>query len=226
MRKDTHDDMTPRSIDNRAITEYAEHEFVEWIYSDAGPIDHVGVPPLMSGPASVRLRVEPEPLGMRRGQFGDVDSLVIPRGTPSLARAIEFKIVKVRDAVFDGAPPNKMNDLARGVNQSNALAEAGFAWIWLSVVVQTDTSRRLTPSTQYMSAPPSVLDAVADRIPLDRLHKDVGVYMNEVAGPSLEYRSCGGRIIRIARQRDQNQVMTRAIEAYFKRTPAPVRWLE
>ncbi len=203
--------------ETRPLGEAPEAELIDWVYRR--PVDHVGVPPLTSPPIRVRLRVPPLELGLQASAFGDVDALLLQDSKEQESRAIEFKRVKVSDRAFDTLLPNKLQELSKAVDQANRLAAAGFAWVWISVVVLTDTTLRATSTNPYVTAPPSLLEMTRTAIPLNKLRPEVGVYINEIAGPSADYRSLGGSILRNATPRVQPATLSDAIRKYFDRTP-------
>jgi hypothetical protein len=181
---------------------------------------HVAVPPSIRSQYEYRLRVSPAQLQLGAEAFGDADALLIELRSPHRASAVEFKRVKVSASSFQTGRLNKLNELTKAVYQANALYAAGFAHVWMTVVIVADT-RVLTGGAGYGSIPGPMVREVVDAIPFAELALGVGVTVCEIVQVSdqpANFRGmAGGQLIRTAIEREQPAILTAAIGDLFSR---------
>jgi len=162
--------------------------------------------------------VTPGALGLTGPTFGDADALLIEAGSPSRASAVEYKRVKVSQDSFATGELNKLAELKKAVFQANALHSAGFAYVWLIVIIVSDT-RSLTGGLGFGFTPQSYIQKVIDSIPVAELTDGVGVVVSQIEQvsdrPANERGMAGGRIVRVAVEQKQSSEMTAAVERIF-----------
>jgi hypothetical protein len=182
----------------------------------------IGVPPQTAYPVVWKLEVTPAELGLPRAAFGDVDALVVRPGLPEQARAVQFKRVKVQASSFTTGRVNKLPALTRLVHQANALRDAGFAFVWATVVVVADMRTQVPARGLFPSSPRNLMDQVYAAFPLDRLHPDIGVSICEIDqvsdAPAHHRGGAGSHMLRGATFQPQPAALTASIEEMFSRT--------
>jgi hypothetical protein len=156
--------------------------------------------------------------------FGDADALLVPNGTPELARAVEFKRVLMPSTSFATIQPNKLQELRKGVAQANRLSSAGFAVVWLSVLVVVDSRGMTTRTGGYLAASRPMMDAVYNALPLSDLDHSVGVTVYELTQcfdrPLEKSGMVSGNIVRMGLTKPQPQTLTDGIERYIASRPS------
>jgi hypothetical protein len=202
-----------------SVVDIEEDKLVELLYQQFGPWRHMAIPPLTSGPIAVRLRVRPEQLGLDRRAFGDIDALLLERDDCSHPRAIQYKRVKVTGATFATGLVNKLHEVKKAIAQTNAIVDAGFAYVWLEIMVVTDARLLAGGRYIYLSAPMDIMDKVISAIPMSDLRPQAGVVITEIAQsidrPVTETGSYGGRMLRAAVLQPQPASLTASIAEFF-----------
>lgn len=198
-----------------------EAQLVSAVFADWLLCSSVGIPPQTDGPVSHRLEVRAAELELPERAFGDADALVVPRRDFTQTRAIEFKRVKISTKNLRQGRPSGLGKLRKAVAQANALQQAGFAFVWLNVIVVADV-RELTKGVGFAGAPMSLIAQVYDSIELVRLHPHVGVTVYEITQVSNEPANrrggAGGHMLRSAIFHSQPPTLTASLERYFART--------
>jgi hypothetical protein len=193
------------------------------IFADQILASRVGVPPSICCPYEYRLCVRPEALELPRTSFGDCDALVIETGTPCRASAVQFKRVKVSASSFRTGLLNKLGEFPKAVRQANELHAAGFANVWLTILVVTDL-RSLSDASSRRFTPRSMMEEVISAIPLPELARDIGVTVCEITQVSntpMAWRGgSGGTLVQSITERTQPLPLTDAITGLFSGAPA------
>jgi hypothetical protein len=222
------------TLQTESILKAPEHTLLQLLYGELRLMKsieaerlptHVALPPKTPWPCKVYLGVKPSDLELKHEFFGDADSVLVPITEPTATTAIEFKRIRITNATFDTGMPGGLQELKKAVRQGNALAQAGFAYVWVTVLVVTDSPERRTPEKKYVPPPGAVMRAVESSIPVDCLNPVVGLYITEITQPVdrpvLEEGVFGGNLIRPARRQQQPDHLTAAIQ----RLPASLRVL-
>lgn len=193
-----------------------EHELVEQMFADLPCFQHVAVPPQTPWPFEHRLRVEIQSLLGPGTPTGDVDALIVPTGMAAHARAVEFKRILTPARAFATRQPSKLQELRKAVLQANRLAEIGFAYPWLAVLVVADT-REITQGVGFLAPDRQLMDLVRTAIPTAELHPRVGLVINELTQcfdrPLGLAGMQGGSLIRMPQASAQPERLTSAIAA-------------
>ena len=167
--------------------------------------------------------MRPEQLGLPRNTFGDCDALLIKAGAPDIASVVQFKRVKVSESSFKTGQLNKLGELPKAVGQSNELHSAGFANVWLTILIVTDL-RSLPDARSRRFTPPSIVADVIAAIPLAQLAPEIGVTVCEITqmadGPTGWRGGSGGTLAQCVTQRAQPPELTKAIARLFSDAPA------
>jgi hypothetical protein len=165
-----------------------------------------------------RLQVAPGQIGLPAKAFGDIDALVLSKGEAAAARAIQYKRVKITASTFLTRQPNKLQELAKAVHQTNALALVGLAYVWLQVIVVTD-AREHAAGSYLVAAPQDLISRVHSALPMSELDERAGVVVTEIVQsidrPVHETGGFGGKIVRLAQPQKQPESLTQAIAALF-----------
>lgn len=202
-----------------SIATIAEAQLLDLIYSDVEFFSAITVPPLTPGPVEYRLRVQPAAVGLPNTAFGDVDSLLLSQSDAASARAIQFKRVKITADTFHTGQPNKLPELDKVVRQANALVNAGFAIVWVAVIVVVDARQATGGQFQLVSGLGSLVDLIKQSVPMCQLDPSAGAYLLEVIQPVdkpfNESGMFGGQVLRAAKQRPQPAALTAAIARLF-----------
>jgi hypothetical protein len=82
------------------------------------------------------------PLNGAKRAESDIDILSCPKLRPDLATAIQVKRIKVDANALNTGQPNKINDLKKGIKQSNLLADLGFHQVYFYVFIVVDSRER------------------------------------------------------------------------------------
>ena len=203
-------------MDAESAARIPEHELVETLFSDLRAFEHVAVPPQTPSPFDTRLRVGFRALLGRSAPEGDVDALLVPRGRPAQARAIEFKRVLMPAKAFATRQPNKLQELRKAVRQANSLAALGFGHSWLAILVVADT-RELTRGVGFLAPDLELMNLVRAAIPLPDLDPSVGLVINEITQcfdrPIGLAGMQGGSLVRLPTSKAQSDRLTAAIGA-------------
>jgi hypothetical protein len=202
------------------LIDIPESQLVRAIYDDRLLIGSVGIPPQMRWPVQFRLGVLPAQLRLAPSAFGDADGVLLESHNAHLARAVEYKRVKISANSYHTGQINKLQELAKAAHQANALHRAGFAFVWLTIIVVADT-RPLTGGQGFAAPPGEMIARVRDAIPLSDLAPAVGVSVCQVAQvsdrPANERGGAGGQMLRGAMQQVQPPALTGAIADLFSR---------
>jgi hypothetical protein len=178
----------------------------------------VAVPPSIRDAYDYRLCVRPDLLGLERTAFGDADAVLIERGKPECASAVEFKRVKVSQASLLTDEINKLGELGKGVRQANSLYNAGFANVWLTVIVVADT-RSADGGSAFRFTPYRLVQKVVKAVPLAELNPAVGVTVCEITQvsdrPANWRGGSGGQILQMAKAQHQSPQFTAAVAGLF-----------
>jgi len=195
-----------------------ETPLVRDVFADQILSRTVGVPPSIRAAYDYRLCVRPDSLGLEPSAFGDADAVLIERGRPECASAVEFKRVKVSQASLVTDEVNKLGELRKGVRQANSLHTAGFANVWLTVIVVADT-RPADSISSFRFTPYQLVQRVIDAIPLTQLDPGVGVTVCEITQvsdrPANWRGGSGGQILQMAKEQNQSLQFTAAIAGLF-----------
>jgi hypothetical protein len=201
-----------------SVADIPEDELVAFLWDWAGPWRRIAMPPATESPMVERLQVTPSQIGLSTEAFGDIDALVLSKGDAAGARAIQYKRVKITASTFLTREPNKLQELAKAVHQTNALATVGLAYVWLQIIVVTD-ARAHAGGSYLVSAPQDLIDRVHSALPLSELDERAGVVITEIVQsidrPVHETGGFGGKIVRLAQFQEQPESLTEAIAALF-----------
>ena len=182
----------------------------------------IGVPPSICQPYDHRLCVSPQVLGFPETAFGDCDALLIEKGSPQRASAVQFKRVKVSVSESGEWKLNKLGALPKAVQQANELHAVGFAHVWLSVLVVTDL-RALADASARRFTPPPMIERVIAAIPLRDLATEVGVTVSEITqiatSPSQWRGGSGGNLVQSITEQSQPSLLTEGIAELFSVRP-------
>jgi hypothetical protein len=199
------------------LIEAHESPLVRDVFADQILSRTVGVPPSIRDEYDYRLRVTPGALGLATAAFGDADAILIERGKPQRASAVEFKRVKVSQVSLLTEEINKLGELPKAVRQANALYDAGFGAVWLTVIVVADL--RSPYGNIFRFTPGKLVQRVKEAIPLGDLNPAVGVTVCEitqVADRPANWRGgSGGQILQMAIERDQPLELTSGVVSLF-----------
>jgi hypothetical protein len=199
------------------LIEAHESPLVRDVFADQILSRTVGVPPSIRDDYDYRLRVSPAALGLPAAAFGDADAVLIERGKPQRASAVEFKRVKVSQASLLTEEMNKLGELPKAVRQANALYDAGFGAVWLTVIVVADM--RSADENAFRFTPGKLIQRVKEAIPLGKLNPAVGVTVCEITQvsdrPANWRGGSGGQILQMAIERDQPAEFTSAVASLF-----------
>jgi len=180
------------------LVEAHESPLVRDVFADQILSRTVAVPPSIRDVYDYRRCVSPVALGLPPTAFGDADAILIERGKPQRASAVEFKRVKVTQASLVTEEINKLGELPKAVRQANALSDAGFAAVWLTVIVVADM--RSPDGSALRFTPGKLVQRVKEAIPLSKLNPSVGVTVCEITQTSdrpANWR--GGSVVRFYR---------------------------
>lgn len=157
------------------------------------------------------------PLGELTGPYqGDVDILLSVPGAHQEATAIEVKRVK-----YSGAPlkRNKLNSLAKGVDQANRLASLRFWQVYLYVIVVVDSRLQNAGKLTYDGLSLEMAQDLEEAISPFGLDERVGMIHLDYEQPmDCEPLTCGAggaRVIRLARAAAQRNEVTAWVAAQF-----------
>lgn len=188
------------------------------IFADNVLVRSVGKPPSIRSRYEFRLCVTPQALGLVSKAFGDADAILIETGHPDRSSAVEFKRVKISPSSFKTGELNKLKELRKAVRQANALHSAGFAHVWLTVIIVADV-RPITNGTGFSFAPQEMVQRVINAIPPSKLANEVGVTVCQIAQvsdqPANFCGTAGGEIMRSATERAQSNRLTAAVAQLF-----------
>lgn len=202
-----------------SILSIPEHDLVALLFDDLRTFHSVAIPPQAPWPAHVRLRVCPPSLGLDPAAFGDADALLVPHGGVHLTRAVEYKRVLIPAHAFETLQPNKLQELSKGVAQANRLACAGFAVVWLCVLVVVDSRELTRPTGGYLAASGRMMETVYNALPIGDLVLSVGVVVYELTQcfdrPLTQSGMLGGRILQMAAQNSQPPELTAGIARFI-----------
>lgn len=194
-----------------------ESPLVRDVFADQILSRTVGVPPSIRNEYDYRLCVSPLRLGLPPAAFGDADAVLIELGRPQRASAVEFKRVKVTQASLLTEEINKLGELPKAVRQANALYDAGFGAVWLTVIVVADM--RSPDGSAFRFTPGRLVQRVKEAIPLERLNPAVGVTVCEITQTSdrpANWRGgSGGQILQLATERGQHVDLTSGVASLF-----------
>lgn len=133
---------------------------------------------------------------------GDVDILLANADDFSDAVVFQVKRVKITLDTLRAGAPNRLGDLARGVQQANLMADIGFAQVYLWVIIAVDARSANNGRITYDGAPIDMIDTICSAIPLDALAPMIGVEVIQLTQPMdhepLTVGSAGGHLIRLA----------------------------
>lgn len=205
------------------LVETPEHDLVRAIFADQILLQGIGVPPQMGGPLDFRLRVTPSDVGLPLEAFGDADAVLVQEQQYELARAVEFKRVKISARGLRSGTVSKLPALTKAVHQANALQAAGFAFVWITVVVVADM-RPVTGGTGYAAPPLALIEQVRSYLPLREITPEIGVSICEITQvsdrPANERGGAGSHMLRNAVHCAQPAQLTRGLAALFARVAA------
>lgn len=201
-----------------SIVDVPEEKLVEFLHEPMSPWRQIAIPPLTEWPVTVRLRVRPAKLGLPPGAFGDIDALVVSKGDAAAARGVQYKRVKVSPSTFRTGQPNKLQELRKAAEQTNALVRLGLAHVWLVVIVVTD-AREHSGGRYLVATPREVLDRVYEELPLKSLNENAGLVVAEIVQsvdrPFEDTGGGGGHMVRPARLQAQPGSLTASINDLF-----------
>lgn len=152
---------------------------------------------------------------------GDIDVLISATPHHENALAIEVKRVKVGAEAFHTGMPGKLQNLRRGVQQANLLAQLQFSRAMLLIVVVTDGRERDGLNFAFRGAETRALRQAIDGFPgREKLAPKVGLAFVELTQPiDKDIADAGGIGIRIARPPTmvtQPESLSSAVRALFK----------
>jgi hypothetical protein len=210
--------VTTSAIGFDRLIEIPEEDLVKAVFADNLLLRSVGIPPSIRSSFCFALGVAPQQVGLSAGMFGDADALLIEQNQPGRASVIEFKRVKISPDSFRSREPSKLSVLKKAGRQANALYAAGFAHVWITVIIVADM-RPVSRGNTWDVPPLDMVHRVYDSLPMNKLAPEIGVTVCEIAQisdqPANHRGSSGGRIIRSATTRDQPAGLTGAIDALF-----------
>lgn len=202
-----------------SVASIPEERLLDLLYRDVSFFQGITVPPLTSGSLDFRLRVTPRQLHLPHATFGDVDSLIVCGEEYESSRATEFKRVKVSASTFHTGLPNKLQELTKAVRQANGLVQAGFALVWLAVIVVVDAREKTGGRFIFVPEVGPLVQFTESAIPLADLDPHVGVYATEIVQPVDKPPEMagmfGGHLLRVAQPQDQPPELTAAIRKLF-----------
>lgn len=202
------------------IVNVPEGQLVERLFESSGWRAGLGRPPQMSGEIVTRLRVSPADLGLSKAPFGDVDALSVNRDAPHLARATEYKRLKISASNIATDTVTKLTVLRKAAHQANALIDAGFAYVWLNIVLVADLRSLAGPADLYPPIPQSLINTVQRAMPLGEMHPSVGVSLCEICQvcdhPAEYVGTAGWSMIRAASEQSQPDILTSGVERLFR----------
>jgi len=202
----------------RKLIETPEGLLVKAMLRDQILASPIAIPSSIKGPSRGELQVSPERLGLAADAFGDADAIFIEEGRPDRASAVEFKRVKISTRSLQTGQPGKLGALKKAVHQANALYAAGFAFVWVAIVVVADM-RSVGDGTMFPAPPLEQIHKIRKAVPLARLAPGIGVEISELVQvsnqPANHRGSAGWHLLRAAEEQPQPRALTDAIGALF-----------
>lgn len=199
-----------------AIIDVPEEALVRFMFDRRPEFDNIVIPPQCPGRVIARLCVRPTDLNLPVESFGDIDVLLVPEELPHQCRAVQYKRIKIKPDSFRSGVPNKLAQLSKASRQANALVLVGFAYVWLNILVVTDSREHNRGENSFTGATPSLLRQVTTRAQNMKLDSAVGLEIIELAQPMdkpvTECHSAGGNMIRPALRQSQPPALTAAIK--------------
>ena len=201
-----------------SLADIPESELVDRLMNDRFYRDSLisihGIPPNVMHRLAVPMR------GLPNDPRGDIDILLVPSGSPENSIAIEVKRIKVaRTAFHKQGQPNRINELNKGVRQSNLLAKIGFSQVYYLVLVPVDSrdhnnqeSTTLDGLTQTLNT--LITQQISSKI--ETLDSRVGLMRFDLIQP-MDYAPLGtgashGHLIRLAAPSLQPKAVTEWVQ--------------
>jgi len=200
-----------------SIIKVDESGLVRWLFA-VSPARRVLLPELRIPPGTFSFFGVPQD-----GYPGDVDVLVVDPLRPDRATAIECKRVKVDAAAFDTLLPNKLQAVAAGVKQANALRRLGFHRSLLLVLIASETHERTEYNFSGRTLSAELL-AVIRRFPKrDQLDEAVGIAFVEITQPTAKHgflaAGVGAKLVRDPVPQLQATALTQRVRELAKTIP-------
>jgi len=146
---------------------------------------------------------------------GDVDLLIVERGAPQAAVAVEIKRVKVHAPTFRNRTPNKLHEYKKAVAQANQLARVGFGQVYLYVFVVVDSREHNRGRVTYAGLTSELRAAITAVISPKDLDPRIGLALFELIQPMdfppLSIGAGGIHLERLATATEQPTDLTRWI---------------
>jgi hypothetical protein len=128
--------------------------------------------------------------GLPADPEGDIDILLCASTQPHRATAIQVKRIKVGQRALANSKPNKLDDYAKGIQQTNLLADLGFWQVYLYVFVVVDSRAQNDGRNSYAGMPPTLGEQLRSYfLPAD-LAKRAGLILFEFVQP-MDYAPLG-----------------------------------
>jgi hypothetical protein len=205
---------TPMPLLHESLADVKEGPLVEKILDDTGYRNMLlNIKGILSN--GERPRTEVPLSSFRQDLRGDIDILVLPAGEPTESTAIQVKrfAAKVENDETDEYHVNRFRKLfKKGIDQTDELVRAGFAQVYLWVVLALDTRKQNGGRFVYDGAGCNLRSAISDVISPVRLNPRVGLMSFEFVQPMdrapLTFGTHGGHLERLAKSVSQPAELT------------------
>jgi hypothetical protein len=170
--------------DGGSVTTLSEHEIVDWIFKYPPAKEHFisnVYPDAVDCQFAVRLHRQLFDHGEKPG---DVDILLWPKNQPKQSIAIECKRVKVRTHADKDETVNKLEELGKGVIQTNQLHAHRFYKTYIAVLIVTDGQHKSINNTIFRHADSKSV-VLAYNLPRNgELNPEVGILFVQLTQPT------------------------------------------
>lgn len=206
----------PPSPDAESATGEPEKRIASWIFMEQPMARNLILSELaLADPCRLKLGVAEPVVQNRNAKPGDVDVLIFQQDQPHKAVALECKRVKVRAGVGAEDRVNKLQDIADGVQQVNALREMGFHRTYFALLIVVDGRHRIKYNTLCRGPSTQTMRQIYDFPLRGDLHPKVGVAFIQIIQPTgksiNEMASIGICVDRNAVPQEQSTDLTRRI---------------
>ena len=188
-----------RAMGSASVTGIAEDALCRWFFLDLAARPLLEELRVSSGSRVLFSSPTTSAFPDARGP-GDIDVLIADPQYPEASLAIEVKRVKIQAATFHTGMPGKLQDLQRGVQQANLLADLGFHRTFLVVAVVVDGRER--EQLNFASRGPTfdLVEAIDNFPGRARLAPHVGLAFVEIVQPvDKPITDAGGIGVRVVR---------------------------